>query len=169
MSPDALDQWRDVLTLDLADDDPDYPGPVGHYLATERLRAVEAELARRNRLARLSTGAARRGDQRYQQWRELARCVRERVSMIDVLEHAGWTVVPAGRDRRRGFIEYHGACPACGGTDRFIVWTARAWCRQCALSWDVIAATESLIPGCQGFRDALTWLATLAGTGTVPR
>lgn len=54
--------------------------------------------------------------------------------------------------------EWHGPCPTCGGTDRFIVWRDRGnyWCRQCGLkgfldgnaeqpSADEIAALEQRI------------------------
>ncbi len=36
--------------------------------------------------------------------------------------------------------EYHGPCPWCGGTDRFIVWAQndRYWCRQCQKKGDAI-------------------------------
>lgn len=36
--------------------------------------------------------------------------------------------------------EYHAACPACGGKDRFILWPVkdRFWCRQCNKSGDSI-------------------------------
>ena len=39
--------------------------------------------------------------------------------------------------------EDHGACPFCGGTDRFVVWpeqgeTGRGWCRQCGWQGDAI-------------------------------
>ncbi len=36
--------------------------------------------------------------------------------------------------------EYHSACPACGGKDRFVLWPAknRYWCRQCDCSGDSI-------------------------------
>lgn len=42
--------------------------------------------------------------------------------------------------------EYHCACPACGGKDRFAIWpnqkqdkcTGRYWCRQCGINGDAI-------------------------------
>ena len=36
--------------------------------------------------------------------------------------------------------EYHSPCPACGGKDRFIIWSAknRYYCRQCEKNGDVI-------------------------------
>jgi hypothetical protein len=47
----------------------------------------------------------------------------------------------SGRELTRTGKEYHGACPMCGGTDRFCVWPARgrAWCRQCNASGDALA------------------------------
>jgi len=172
MSPDALAQWRDVLTLDLADDDPDHPGPVGRHLAGERLRAVDAELARRERVARASAGVTTPADRRYEDWRELARVVTEHVDVPDVLTACGVAMVPKGHNGRRGTMEYAGACPLCGGTDRLRSWDGphgHAWCRVCGWSADAVAVAQSLAPGCAGFRDAVRWLATMAGTGTVPR
>ena len=37
--------------------------------------------------------------------------------------------------------EYHGPCPKCGGTDRFMVWPdqgphGRFWCRGCGVAGD---------------------------------
>ena len=42
--------------------------------------------------------------------------------------------------RRVTAREYHGPCPSCGGSDRFVVKTNddRYWCRSCNLSGDVI-------------------------------
>lgn len=36
--------------------------------------------------------------------------------------------------------EYHSACPACGGKDRFMIWSGqgRYWCRQCRCNGDAI-------------------------------
>lgn len=36
--------------------------------------------------------------------------------------------------------EFHGPCPKCGGTDRFMVWPAkgRAWCRRCGTQGDTL-------------------------------
>ena len=171
-SPDALAQWRDVLTVDVADPDPDYPGPVGRHLAAEGLRAVDAELARRERVARVAGGVATRADRDHDGWRDLARIVSERVAVPDVLTACGQTMTPAGHNGRRGAMEYAGACPVCGGSDRLRSWDGphgRAWCRVCGWSADVIAVAQSLAPGCAHFRDAVRWLATLAGDGVVPR
>lgn len=41
--------------------------------------------------------------------------------------------------------EWRGACPVCGGTDRFHVWPLkdRCWCRQCGLSGDAIQLVQA--------------------------
>jgi zona occludens toxin (predicted ATPase) len=156
MTIDALLAEHDVWAATVADPGEDWPGDVGRHLAGERMKAVLEEITRRERLQRLNLYAGRESTERYQAWRDVARICRERVSMIDVLERAGWPVVESGR-------EHHAPCPACGGEDRFVVWTERAWCRRCHLSWDIVAAAESLIPGCAQFRDALRYLAAMAG------
>jgi len=155
MTVDALLAESDVLAATVADPGDDWPGDVGRHLAGERLTAITEEITRRERLERMGLFAARESAARHQAWRDVAKAVRERVPMIDVLERGGWPVFPSGR-------EHHGPCPACGGEDRLVVWTQRAWCRQCNLSWDVVAAAESLIPGCGSFRDALRYLAEMA-------
>lgn len=166
-SPDALLQWRDVLTADLADDDGNFPGVAGRELAAERLRAVDAELSRRERLSRLNRGVASPADQRYEQWRELARIVCDRIDIPELLALCGHDLTPAGFNAPRGAREYAGACPVCGGTDRLRCWggsNGRAWCRQCHWSADAVAIAQSLLPGCESFRDAVRWLAVMAGT-----
>jgi len=156
MTLDALLAEADVQAATVADPGEDWPGDVGRHLAAERLKAITEETTRRERLRRLTFYTARETNERYEAWRDVAKIVRERVTMIDVLERAGWPVFSSGR-------EYHGPCPACAGEDRFVVWAQRAWCRQCRLSWDIVAATESLIPGCERFRDAIRYLAAMAG------
>lgn len=161
-SPDALMQWKDVLSADLADDD-----DVLHELAGERLRAVDAELSRRERLSRLNRGVASPADQRYEQWRELARVVCERIDVVELMAICGHVLKPAGHNARRNVREFSGACPLCGGQDRLRVWggpNGRAWCRQCRWSADAITIAQSYLPGCSSFRDAVKWLATMAGT-----
>lgn len=168
MTADGLLQWRDVMTTDLADDAADYPGPVGRELASERLRAVDAELARRERLSRLNRGVASPSDQRNEQWRELARVVSERIDVPELLAICGVVLTPAGHNGRRGAREYAGSCPLCGGEDRLRCWGGphgRAWCRQCRWSADAVAIAQSFLPGCTSFRDAVKWLAIMAGEG----
>jgi len=51
--------------------------------------------------------------------------------------------IPLQRVSRRRGGEYHGPCPKCGGTDRFVVSPAvggygLAWCRQCRWHGDTI-------------------------------
>jgi hypothetical protein len=51
--------------------------------------------------------------------------------------------------------EYHGPCPFCGGTDRFVVWpekgnAGRYWCRQCRRHGDAIQLLRD--------RDGLTFI-----------
>ncbi|MDP9354535.1 MAG: hypothetical protein M3R02_04500 [Chloroflexota bacterium] len=165
MGSDALLTWRDVLALDAADPDPDYPGPVGRYLATERLAAVETELLRREQLAQATPRLVRAQTQTHNAWRDVARVVRERVEVPDLFHALAGPIAPAGRNSRRGAPEYSASCPACGGEDRLRLWggpDGRAWCRQCNWSADVIALAQSFAPGCAGFRDAVTWLATIA-------
>ena len=171
MSVDALLSWRDALIADLADDDPDCPGPVGHYLAAERLRAVDAELARRERLSRVGRGVASPADRTYQAWSDLARAVTISVDVPALMAMTGHLLTPAGHNGRRGVPEYSAACPVCGGTDRLCVWggpNGRAWCRQCQWSADAIAIAQSFLPGCGSFRDAVKWLALMVGQA-VPR
>lgn len=166
MSPDGLMQWKGVLTADLADDD-----DVLHELASERLRAVDAELVRRERLSRLNRGVASLADQRYEQWRELARAVCERIDVVELMAICGHVLTPAGHNSRRNVREYAGACPICGGRDRLRVWggtNGRCWCRQCHWSADAVAIAQSYLPGCGSFRDAVKALAAMAGS-EVPR
>ena len=56
--------------------------------------------------------------------------------MFDLAEHIG-------NLKQKTTGEYAGACPWCGGSDRFIIWpssgdTGRFWCRQCGESGDGI-------------------------------
>ena len=46
-----------------------------------------------------------------------------------------------GRELKRTGNEHHGACPLCGGDDRFVVWPheGKAWCRQCKVAGDALA------------------------------
>ncbi len=165
MGSDALLTWRDVLALDAADPDPDYPGPVGRYLASERLAVVDAELARREQLARTTPRLMKTSARTHDAWRDLAHAVRERIDLPGLFHQLVGPVKPAGRNGRRGAPEYSASCPVCGGTDRLRLWggpDGRAWCRQCEWSVDVVALAQSFAPGCTAFRDAVKWLAVLA-------
>lgn len=59
--------------------------------------------------------------------------------------------------------EYAGACPFCGGTDRFLVWPHKRtdggefWCRQCNIGGDAIKFVMLIEK--IGFRDALRKLS----------
>ncbi|MDP9472192.1 MAG: hypothetical protein M3Q71_16260 [Chloroflexota bacterium] len=168
MSSDALLVWREVLALDLASPDGNYPGPVGRYLASERISAVDAELARREQLASQAPHIVQANTRTHEAWCELARTLRERVDVAELFHTLAGPVTPAGRNGRRGAPEYSAACPACGGDDRLRLWggpDGRAWCRQCGWSADVVALAQSFAPGCSNFRDAVKWLATIAAAG----
>lgn len=157
-SSDALHSFAETFAIDAADPDPDWPGDVGRFLASERLRAVQHELARRERLARLNTGLSSPSDERYEQWREVARLIRERVDIVEVFVHNAYQLHDTGS------TEAHASCLVCGGRDRLVIRRdppGRAWCRRCEWSGDAIAIAMSLRQ-C-GFRDAVTWLADLAG------
>ncbi len=165
MSTDALLQWRDVLALDVADPDPDYPGPIGRYLASERLAAVDAELARREQLANTAPHLIQANTRTHEAWCDLARTVRERVDLPEVFYTLVGPVRPAGRNGRRGAPEFSASCPACGGENRLRLWggpDGRAWCRQCRWSVDVVALVQAYAPGSAAFRDAVKWLANIA-------
>ena len=156
-SSDALQSFDDVFAIDEVDPDPSFPGEIGRYLAQQRRWAVCEELARRERLAVLNTSLPSPSDRRYQEWRELAQLVRERVDILEVFSREGYLLHDVGPR------EAHAACLICGGTDRLVIRRdplARVWCRRCRWSTDVIGLTMSLRQ--EGFRDAVRWLAGLA-------
>jgi hypothetical protein len=156
MSSDELLAWLEVLALDCADPDPDWPGPVGRHLAAERKRAGELELDRRTRIFSMPESAARRYAQGHEDWVALAREVREHVDCAEVLLLIGYPPRQVGR-------ELHGPCPACGeGNDRLLVRQHMCWCRVCSTKMDAISLVRSFMPGLSGFRDAVRFLADLA-------
>jgi len=62
------------------------------------------------------------------------------MNMLDLLQHDGFTM---RRKASTGGGEYAGACPWCGGRDRFLVWPNKRelglyWCRGCGKSGDAI-------------------------------
>lgn len=69
--------------------------------------------------------------------------------------------------------EYHGACPFCGGSDRFIVHPTprdnkpRAWCRQCDFKGDVAAFV--MRRDNVDFKTALSTLGVSSTSGSRPR
>jgi DNA primase len=67
----------------------------------------------------------------------------ERARAVDLLEEAARYGVKL---KRVGAGEYAGACPRCGGTDRFSINTRKQlWhCRGCGLGGDVIALTQNV-------------------------
>lgn len=128
--------WRERLECDrlepgYADDD---TNALARFMATERLAPVDAELARRERAARVASGVASPGDAAYMTWANVARELREAVPVPVALERLAHPMRRVGRDRD-GRDEYHGPCPFCGGKDRFIAWgppRSRYLCRQCS-------------------------------------
>ncbi len=165
MSTDALLVWREVLALDLASADDNYPGPVGRYLASERISAVDSELSRREHLISTAPHLIQANTRTHEAWCELARTLRERVDLPEIFHMLVGSVRPVGRNGRRGAPEYAAACPLCGGTDRLRLWggpDGRAWCRACNWSVDVVALVQSYAPGCAAFRDAVKWLTNIA-------
>jgi len=160
MSSDELLAWLEVLALDCADPDPDWPGPVGRHLAGERLRAAEQELERRTRLFAMPESKARRYAANHEDWAALAREVREHVDCAEVLLLIGFPPRQVGR-------ELHGPCPACrDGDDRLLVRQHICWCRVCGTKMDAISIVRSFMPGLSGFRDAVRFLADLAAVSS---
>jgi len=164
-SSDALQAMAEVFAIDAVDPDPAWPGETGRFLARERLRAIQTELNRRERVARLSagTGTSTTHDQRHAAWTKLAAAVRDRVDVVEVFVANGYSLHDTGK------TEAHAACLLCGGDDRLVIRRGppgRMWCRQCQWSGDAITLAMSL--GQRGFRDAVTHLAGLVGA-EVPR
>jgi DNA primase len=95
---------------------------------------------------------------RLEVWRDFARTIRERVNLADYVEHFLVTLTRTGAD------ELHGACPLCGGEDRF--WVRPSWrrwfCRQCCSEGADIITLYRGVNGA-GFHEALEDLAGLAG------
>lgn len=151
-SRDALEASCEAFESVVLDPECD---PVERDLASCGLRVFRAELDRRGRVA----GKATRWDQDHGSWIELARWVRQRWDVPDVLTLAGIPMFRTGTSRGRA--EWHGPCPVCGtGEDRLMAWSGpngRLWCRQCQWSGDVISAA-SLVAG-NHFRDCVRWLA----------
>lgn len=51
-----------------------------------------------------------------------------------------WLLKDGFVPKRKTFTEYSSSCPACGGSDRFLIWpdSGRYWCRQCQIKGDLI-------------------------------
>ncbi len=156
MSTDELLAWLEVLTLDIEDPDPLWPGPVGRELATERRGAAETELARRTRIFAMPGSLAAQYASDRDAWATLAHEVREHVDCAEILLLLGYPTRTVGR-------EMHGGCPQCGeGDDRLLVRHDRVWCRRCEMKTDAIGLVRSFMPRLSGFRDAVRFLARLA-------
>lgn len=141
-----LAHWRGLPDLD------DESRAVALHLAGERLAACEAELARREALARAGACRSPNGDAEFATWRALAAEVRRRTDVRELL-----AVELSWRPARQSDREAAGPCPLCGGRDRCVAWADRAWCRRCGWSADAIAVAR-LARRC-GFRDAVRALA----------
>jgi hypothetical protein len=132
---------------------------VAARLIEPRLKAAEAEIARRARLHAAGAGVPDPGAVHYETWRALAREVREQADIVAVFDRGGYSLRQTGRN------EWHGPCFVCGGgVDRLLVRTdppGRYWCRQCGLTGDSITATRTLHG--LSFFDAVRQLATESG------
>ena len=140
------------------------------FNASERLAAFNKEIARRERVARLSDGAATVRDLSHEAWTALARHIKETVAVPEILRLAGLPMRRTGTSRGRD--EWHGPCPVCGtGDDRLCCWggpNGRLWCRQCHWSGDALSA-GSLLVTTGNFRDIVRFLASYAGLETPSR
>ena len=160
--------WRECLGWDLlepgyADDD---TNALARFMATERIAAVDAELARRECAARIASGVASPTDATQSAWADVARELRDAVPVPVALERLAHPMRRVGRDRERR-DEYAGACPWCGGEDRFRAWgppRSRYWCRQCESRGDVVTLWRNVTG--LAFVDACRELAELAGVGS---
>lgn len=164
---DARNTSRDALhafagTFAIIADDPE-ADPFERLNAGERLRAFSQEIADRDRVDRITKGAATRFDDDYEEWLDLAKGVKERVEVPDILQLAGLPMRRAGVSRGR--VEWCGPCPVCGeGDDRLRAWdgpNGTLWCRRCRWSTDVIGAASLIIPN-HHFRDCVRFLAEYA-------
>lgn len=141
---------RESLRYDIADArqyDP-VSAEVVQILNGDRLKLVDAEFTRRERLYTEGADVPDPHDVSYDQWKDLAAEVRARADILDIFALAGIPLTPVGRD------EHAGPCPCCEGHDRFRVWAGRTagwpryWCRRCGVSGDAISAhRDFLLPG----------------------
>jgi len=160
-STDELHVWRETAAFDAVDPDPEFPGLVGRHIARVRLDAIDQEIGRRSILSKSQN---RDSELSAPAWSALARELRSRIDLPKFLVQEGLPLTATKKHSRRGSPEFFGSCPLCGGTDRFRVWggeQGRAWCRQCGISWDLIAAARSIWN--VGFRDAVRRLASQEG------
>lgn len=156
-STDALLAFADAWSFVVADRE--RVGEVERLMCGERLRAVKAELERRELLSRVNAGVASPADRRYIAWRDLATTLRNQADMLRVFDLCGYHFT-----HKQGSKEAHAACPVCGGTDRLVITAGPpdlCWCRQCHWGGDVITVARSFRQ--VGFRDAVTWLSGIYG------
>jgi hypothetical protein len=116
---------------------------------TDILDDIDEVLTWRHRLHLRNPNLPSPLDTRYDAWRDLAREVCQRADIVKIFADAGWVLSFAGRNSQRNCEEYAGACFACGGRDRFRVWTNGTygggyWCRGCRISGDAITAYRNL-------------------------
>lgn len=118
--------------------------PTHHALIRSHLAPLVRELDRRTDRHDAGTGP----DPRTGWIVDLAGVARDLRRVADIrypLDLDGWVPVRVSRSG-----ECAGACPFCGGHDRFVVWLAstdhdgRAWCRRCAWSGDVMRLYQDL-------------------------
>ena len=166
----ALLWWREQNEVDRIE--PSYGTTADCDLARSTAEienaAIEAELARRERASRNSSGVASPGDAEIVAWVAVARQLADEVPVPVALERLGHPMRRVGRDKERR-EEYHGACPFCGGSDRFMAWgppRSRYLCRQCSngRARDVVTLWRNVTG--LGLREACEELLTMAG---VPR
>ena len=160
--------WRERLEADRLE--PGYTNTEDHalslHITTTNLAAVDAELARRERVARISSGVVSPSDAKHSAWADVARELRDAVPVPVALERLSHPMRRVCRDRD-GRDEYAGACLWCGGADRFRAWgppRSRYWCRRCQTGGDVVTLWRNVtgLP----FVDACEELLDIAG---VPR
>jgi hypothetical protein len=163
----TLRDWRERLLVDIAE--PGYADPetdaVARCLAESQLAEVDRELARRERVAMVDNRVSDPGECRFSAWVDVAQALRGDVPVPQALEWLNHLMQRVGRDRA-GRAEYAGACPWCGGEDRFRAWDpprSRYWCRQCGASGDVVQLWRQLVE--PDFRRACEQLADLAQGG----
>lgn len=161
-SMDAIKEGLAVASVDAEDSD-----ETVRFYGRERLRALEEEFERRVRIISVPGSKAAEYNRDYEEWAQLASEVRERVTVPEVLALIGCHIRSSGTNRKTGETEFHSDCPACrDGVDRLVSWdgpNSRCWCRRCDFGpADTIAVTRSFVPGCQGFRDAVKFLSSLA-------
>lgn len=64
------------------------------------------------------------------------------MNVLDAVEAMGIKTKRMTRSAKRG-VEYWSSCPACGGSNRFHIWTEQGadgsyWCRQCGKTGDLV-------------------------------